>query len=428
MRQKSILILFIFLLSLTALGQKLEKKLSQLAKTYNFTYEALSVNTNFEEKYLIWFEQPVDHGSPEAGTFTQRVFLSHKDFDAPVVFVTEGYAAHYGAKKDYQNELSELFGTNQIVVEHRYFGSSVPEPLNWEYLTVAHAAADQHRVIEALREVYDGKWISTGISKGGQTTMYHRYFYPDDVEISVPYVAPLNFSTEEQRVYRFLETVGTAECREKILNFQTELLKQKKRFLKEFKKMAEQRKLTYSMGVEKAYELVVLEYSFAFWQWGKYTCDKIPEDLSDTKSIIRHLDAVAGIDWISNESISGLQPFFYQAMREIGFYGYDIEPFREWVSYDSNPTFEFTLPEGVSVEFEPELMQKVDFFIRHQGENMLFIYGEVDPWSAPAAQLTYQTNSVKVVKQGGSHTTRIKNLPEDQKEFVIQTLNSWLAE
>jgi hypothetical protein len=33
---------------------------------------------------------------------------------------------------------------------------------------------------------------------------------------------------------------------------------------------------------------------------------------------------------------------------------------------------------------------------------------------------------VKVVKPGGSHGTRIMNLPDDQKEEVLGTLEKWL--
>ena len=73
--------------------------------------------------------------------------------------------------------------------------------------------------------------------------------------------------------------------------------------------------------------------------------------ITNPDSIIKHLDQVSGLKWVSNEGIEEMQPFFYQAMREIGFYGYDIEPFKTWTMYQQNPTFEFTLPEGIAVEF-----------------------------------------------------------------------------
>lgn len=426
--KKSSLILLLLLFVLQGAGQQLEDKLKHLTKNYPITYEKLKADSLFSEKYLIKIVQPVDHQNPGGSKFEQRVFVSHIDFDSPVVFITEGYAAGYAARAAHVNELAVLLNANQVCVEHRYFGTSVPDSIYWEYLTVENAATDHHKVIGLLKNIYDNKWVSTGISKGGQTAMYHRYFYPDDVDISVPYVAPLNFSIEDKRVYTFLESVSSKECRQMIYHFQKELLQNKDVYLPVFEKLAKKKGLNYRMGMEKAFELTVLEYSFAFFQWGVWTCDSIPNTGLKNAEMIKHLDQVAGLRWISNEGISELQPFFYQAMREIGFYGYEIEPFEEWVSFTENPTFEFTLPEGVNVEYEPKLMQDVDQFIRHNAENMLFIYGEYDPWSATTVDLTLNTNSIKIVKPAGSHRTRINNLPADQKKLVINTLKTWLKD
>ena len=53
-----------------------------------------------------------------------------------------------------------------------------------------------------------------GISKGGQTTIFHRYFYPADVDISVPYVAPLNLEYVDPRLDKFLNRVLIRSGRE----------------------------------------------------------------------------------------------------------------------------------------------------------------------------------------------------------------------
>lgn len=428
MRKIYIIILIQIAISAVCYTQNLNVKLDSLSRLYNFTVEELKVDSLFEVKYLLQFEQSVDHHNPDSQKFNQRVFLSHLDFNQPVVFITEGYTASHAENPKFIYELAGLLNANQICVEHRYFGTSVPEPLNWDYLTVSNAAADLHRIVEVLKLLYKVKWINTGISKGGQTTMYHRFFYPEDVDISVPYVAPLNFSIEEQRIYTFLDSVGSKYCRERVFQFQKELMQNKEHYIDEFEKLAQEKKLTYRMGIEKAYDLTVFEYSFAFWQWGYFTCDQIPEDYTNKEKILKHLDDVAGMKWISNEGIEDLQPFFYQAIREMGFYGYDISPYKEWTSFTKNPTFEFSLPEGVSVKYDPHLMEEVDCFIRHEASNMIFIYGEYDPWSAPAVELTYHTNSIKVVKPKGSHRTRINNLPEAQKKQVINTLKEWLEQ
>ena len=113
-------------------------------------------------------------------------------------------------------------------------------------------------------------------------------------------------------------------------------------------------------------------------------------------------------------------------MHQFGMYGYDIAPFKEWVSFDTNPTFGFTFPKGMTVNYSPETHYKVDCFVRHKAQNMIFIVGGIDPWGAPSVDLPMETNSLKMVKQGGSHTTRILNLPKAQKEEVLSTIRAWM--
>lgn len=418
-------ILFSFIVSFTE-ANDINEILSDLSTKYDFNYTELKSDTFFIQKFVLNINQPIDHQHPENGHFKQRIFLSHYNIESPMVFITEGYGAYYASNPRYVNELSELLQANQLCVEHRFFGESVPEPLDWQYLTISNAAADHHRIVEILKEIYKGKWVSTGISKGGQTAMYHRYFYPEDVDATVAYVCPLNFSIEDKRVYKFLENVSDSTSRSKIFDYQYEMLKNKTLYFLEFKALAESKDLTYPMGMSKAYELTVLEYAFAFWQWGLISTDSIPTIPASASTMVHHLDNVSGIDWISNEGIERLQAFFYQALSEIGFYGYDISPFKDIVSFEKKPTFDFSAPDGLTVNYNPVPMQKIDQFIRHSATNMIFIYGENDPWSSTAVDLTYNNNLIKIIKPGGSHLTRLKNLPEKDFIYVMQTLNDWL--
>jgi hypothetical protein len=410
-----------------ATAQELKDQLKPLINNYNLTIEILDHGEFFNEKYLITLNQPLNHKIPAGPSFEQRFFISHKSLDLPVVVITEGYAANYGLNPNHVNEICQLIPSNQILIEHRFFGQSIPDSIDWSALTVHNAAADHHRIIEILKQIYQGKWISTGISKGGQTSIFHRSIYPEDVDITIPYVAPLNFSIEDKRVYRFLENVGDSICRSKIHSYQLEMLKNKDKYLVEFINLAKEKDLNFPMGWEKGYELTVFEYSFAFWQWGA-KCSSIPEGDNSSKEMIAHLNTIADISWVSEAGIKDMQAFFYQALVEIGFYGYDITPFQSFVSFSDNPTFTFTAPEGTYPVYNPITMETVDHFIRHDAENMIFIYGEFDPWSSTAVDLTYNSNLIKIIKPGGSHTTRIKNLPDSQKNLIVKTIKEWLNE
>jgi hypothetical protein len=424
----ALLILFSLIYDISIAGKydSLEQILDEMPV---LGYNRMGSDTTFSEKYEVFISQPLDHNDPEAGSFPQRFFICHKGYDRPVVFVTEGYGADYGIHSEYKSELGTLLGANEIVVEHRFFSLSKPDSIDWKYLTVANAAADHHRIIELMKEIYNKtKWITTGISKGGQTALFHRTFYPEDVDATLAYVAPLNFSDEDLRVYDFLENVGTAECRARIFEFQKMVLENRDESLKAFEKAAKGKGLTYSVGLEEAFELMVLEYSFAFWQWGTTPCEEgsIPGEKSRAKEWIEHIDEVAGLDWVSDQGIKRVQPFFYQAMTEIGMYGYDLEPFGDLIIALKDNKFSFTCPEGCNCSYNPETMEKVDYYVRHEAENIMLIYGEWDAWSATAVQWSGIPGVIKIVKPEGSHRTRIRNLPEEQRRHAVNTLREWM--
>ena len=424
-----LLLLFLFLTVVVNGQSKLEQQLEQLAKTYPITIQKMPVDSFFTEKYLIEFKEPLDHNHPNGKTFNQRIFLSVKGLDKPVVFVTEGYWANYAANPKYVNELCPILDANQIVLEHRFFPPSAPDSLNWRYLTVQQAAADDHAVAEMLKHIFHGKWLSTGISKGGQTCMIYRYYYPDDVTASVPYVAPLNFSITDRRINMFLDHDGTKQCRQAICNFQKELISHRDKYLPYFEKEAKAKGYTYNrIGWEKAFDLMVFEYRFAFWQWGTAKCDSIPMTPDQPMKMVRYWDKVADFSWVSDQGIKKFEPFFYEAMKQMGMYGYNIAPFKQWTVFKHNPNFNFTLPKGTKPGFNPSVMDSIDCFIRHKAHNMMFLVGGSDPWGSTSVNLTYQNNLVKFVKPHGSHRTRINNLPPEMKEKAIEILKKWMGE
>ena len=384
----------------------------------------LQGESQFERILEIMIEQPLDHRYPDGEKFLQRVYVSHRDANRPVVMVTAGYDANYY----YTSELAAALESNQILVEHRYFGRSTPDSLYWAYLNTWQAASDHHRIVTLFKEVYPGKWISTGISKGGQTVMYHSYYYPDDVDVRVPYVAPLNFNIEDERIYEFLDRVGSERERRKVFKFQKMALKHQDRYLPAFRKFSEEKGYTYELagGLEKAYEYCVLEYSFAFWQWAYVPASDIPGRGVDPEDLVAHMNRVAGFDYFSDQFIEEYRPFFYQALTEMGYYGYDLEEFSRFIRHVDNPIFTFTFPDQADLPFNGDLSMELEEYLSEDATNFVYIYGEYDTWSATAVTTTGSTNSRIFVKEGGSHRTRIYNMPPEQREEVIRTIEQFL--
>ncbi len=384
----------------------------------------LQNESTFERIIEVMIEQPIDHRHPEGESFKQRVYISHVDPGQPVVLITAGYDAKYY----YTSEITAELRCNQLMVEHRYFGLSTPDSLNWDYLDTWQAASDHHRIVTMFKELYPEQWISTGISKGGQTVMYHSFYFPEDVDVRIPYVAPLNFGIEDERIYTFLKQVGSSKERRKVKKFQKLALKNQEKYLDAFRTFSDKKAYTYNLvgGLEKAFEYCVLEYSFAYWQWAYVPSKKIPGRAAQAEEIIEHMNRVAGFDYFSDHSILEYRPFFYQALTEMGYYGYDLEAFGKYLQHVDNPVFTFTIPESVDLPFNDELSVELQEYISEEAENYIFIYGEYDTWSATAVTSIGDSKSKIFFKEGGSHRTRINNMPEEQQEQVYKTLESFL--
>ena len=423
------LLLALYLLPLTIAAQTaLQEKLKAIS---HITEIKPLESKEFAEKYVTYFTQPLDHNRPELGNFRQRVIVSHIGFDRPTVIVTEGYGAGYALSPRYREELSRMFNTNMIFVEYRYFLESTPEPRDWQYLTAESSADDLHAVFEAFKKIYPGKWISTGISKGGQTTMLYRTFYPDDVDISVPYVGPLCYGVEDGRHEPFLRQVGTAEERKAIEDFQLEVLKRKATLLPRFEKHCTEKGYEFFGSIEEIYDYSVLEYSFALWQWGT-PVNTIPANDADDDAIYKHFMAISEPSYFAKGS--GNESFFVQAARELGYYGYDIRPFKKYLSINSSKGYlkKLMLPEDAKhIKFDKTLSKKITKFLKKNDPKMVFIYGEIDPWSAAAPMwldTSKKKNMYMFVQPRGSHRARINTLPEEMTQEAISIIKGWLEE
>ena len=383
--------------------------------------------SEFSEKYVTYFIQPLDHRHPEKGSFRQRVIVSHVGFDRPTVIVTEGYGAAYALRSQYREELSKLLNANMIFVEYRYFLESTPEPKDWQYLTAENSADDLHAITTAFKNIYPGKWIATGISKGGQTTLLYRTFYPDDVDISVPYVAPLCYGVEDGRHEPFLHKVSTPENRKIIEDFQLEALKRKATLLPRFEKYCTEKNYSFRAPIEEIYDYSVLEYSFALWQWGT-PISSIPATTASDDEIFSHLLAISEPGYFTADSPNA--SFFVQAARELGYYGYDVQPFKQYLSIQSSEGYlhRLMLPEELKdMPFDKTLSKKITKFLKKQDPKMIFIYGQNDPWTAAGVTWLKNKKNIHVfIQPNGSHLARISTLPEKEKKEVMELIKQWL--
>ena len=389
-------------------------------------------------KRIVMFEQAVDPHDSQQGTFLQRIVLKHRGFDRPTVIVTEGYSNEYALHPRYTEELSDLLEANTLMVEHRFNGASSPvvqrkidmekaySSMLWEYLTVENSAYDYHNIRLTFGTVYPRKWFSTGISKGGQTALFYRVFFPDDVTANVSYVAPLNKALEDGRHEKFLRQVGSEEVRAKLVAYQQTTLRHRAEIVPMLDEFARSRNYSFRVPLDEVFDLMVLEYPFAFWQWGDDE-STIPGEDADAEALWESLREKCEPNYFSRNT--PYTPFNVQAMREIGYYGYDTKPFEGLLV---RPTYEGYMRRVMIqddldyIEFKGDLYERCQQFLRESDIPTMFIYGEVDPWSATRVVLPAKKKNMHVfVQPGGSHRARVGNMPDDMKKKILRILKKW---
>jgi hypothetical protein len=370
-------------------------------------------------KYVLSIKQPLDHWNPGKGSFYQTVILTHKGFTRPTVMETEGYEGRYNG-----NELEKMLDANNINIEHRYFGSSRPDSLQWQYLTFEQATADLHHINQLFRTIYKNKWISTGISRGGQTAIYYKSFYPDDVDLAVPYVAPIPNSLEDKRIYYFLDTIGSPECRKKIFDVQQFLLEHEKEAVGKLNWYAKGKGLTFTYfgSLEKAFEMYVLEYPFSFWQIGFTPCEKIPVNKNVDDYLDHLLTGVGGIEFMADKSINQWTAHSYMAKTQQGYYGYDLTRYKKYLHYVSgeNPSGAL-VPDSIPYKpYDSSFTLKIIRWLETKGNDILYIYGSIDTWTACMVIPSSEVNAKSFIIPGANHfVARVKNMPvEMQKAFA----------
>jgi len=379
-------------------------------------------DSGFRQAFEITFTQPLDHNRPNGPQFTQRIILSHRDVRRPVVLVTEGYRFY----SNHTRELSLLLQANEIRVEHRYFGHSRPDSLDWRYLTIEQAAADHHRIVQMFKKIYTGKWLNTGWSKGGQTALFHRYFYPHDVVATVAYDAPLNLQKEEKRIDRFFDKVGSSYCRQKIKQFQLAALRHKNELLPLFEKYAAQKHYSYSIGQTAALEYAILEYPFSFWQYHHIPCDSIPATGADAQRIFAHLKRVVALSSYCDRALNS--PAMYQFFTQLGYYGYvrnGLEPYLSGAYGYSNIIF---APQAARGHYDPRPMRRIERWLQSKARHIMLLYGARDPWSACAVNTGGNPGLVEAFLPQGNHFTFLNCFPAERKQMLLKILRHWLGE
>ena len=164
--------------------------------------------------YIIYYNQPMKHAVVGSPHFHMRALLTVDNTVDATNAVNHVYCSGYNLELGYlarpdstfahsidcSTEIAHRYKANFIQIEHRYFQYSAPDKC-WEQMDdcrAEEAAQDFHELFDAMKKVFKGKWVMSGVSKGGITTLLQHTFFPNDMDIFVPYSAPF-FDTDRDR-------------------------------------------------------------------------------------------------------------------------------------------------------------------------------------------------------------------------------------
>ena len=331
--------------------------------------------------FVLSYDQPVDHDAPDT-RFTQRMTLLHRDYAAPVVVHNSGYNVSTGGRR---SQVTQIVDGNQLSMEYRFFEPSRPDPADWSLLTIAQAAADQHRITQTLKaRIYrPNKFLTTGASKGGMTSLFHRRFYPDDVDGTVAYVAPLDYPADAvqsptNRYIAFVENIGTdPACRQKLKDFQNTALARRDAMKPRMRDAA-----TFEiLGEDRALEFAIEELPFIFWQYGSQDgCAEIPATTATDDAVFTFLDDTIDVASYGDAGLTAYLPYYHQSATQLG-YPISDESYLVGLLHPNADTAAAYVPSNIPLApyDDGAAMTDVQSWIATSSTRIMLIYGENDP-------------------------------------------------
>ena len=373
-------------------------------------------------RVIAWMLQPVDHDNPTGPSFRQYMAIFHVDETAPVDLTSSGY--ELGAK----GMVSELFRVNSISVEERFYDPTAP--VYWSYLSIRQSSADFHAIVETFKTIYKGKWIGSGASKGGCSAVYHRRFYPNDVDGTVAYVAPNLVEARDRRFPPFLAAVGGdnyAACRAKLREFQRTIL-------------AHRDEVTPLMpgsyqvlgGNDVVLEDAAVRMPFWFWQYRNpdhtlLGCPAIPTPDARPQAILDFLDQIVPLAYFTDTGSVQFEPYYYQTEYQTGAPLHAYDHLQDLLRH-GGPIRSYLSAKVPPPRWDGEAAADIQRWVNSDAATkMVFTYGEYDPWTAARFEVPASGERFAYTLLGANHGASVRDLPPAERTEAMSAIGRWIG-
>ena len=306
-------------------------------------------------------------------------------------------------------------------------------------------------------------WIATGTSRGGQMTNVYAYYYPEDMCVYVPYVAPWSEGGEDPRFYQFVYTeIGddvygpeeAAKLRGLLTAFQTDLLKNKEELLPVYETLAlQQFGCVFQEGtpVDQIYDVSVLEFAVQFWQYQQISFDTVREVLEMPETSPEEqqakmqaefgllLQVQTPLDWSVNFFA---WPYYVNAATTYGQYHYDFSYLRaalqeagledtlsvtEEIEDGLLWSLVFTEEQRAAFTYDDAFAKALAASVDTTTAKILMVFGATDPWYSLRMPVTDNPNVAVFVHPTDPHSAAISALPDEMRNEAISFMSSALG-
>lgn len=385
---------------------------------------------DYQSQYSMFISQPVNHDQPDGDTFNQRVCILFRGYDRPTIMVTEGYLwSRFGDGYDIGINLN----ANMVHVEHRNFGESYNQDKGkWEYETSAQASADLHAVYQALKPIFKGRWMSTGTSKNGETSMDYAYYYPNDMNLAAAFCSPFNVSLSDKAFGKYLfNEVSTEELREVMKkNIRWALTDGEKGLYQSVCKILKEEGAPEPSFTE--YVFNIFDTYFIVFQYTLPT--KHQETIeSMTKDEESYVKAICNV--IKENRNLDLYTYWVDCAKEQGLPNSGFDYFAdllEGTSFNADDVLASLLKEEDRWLLKHyDNSQRIDIrenFFVNSTVPLLFFYSHDDPWTGCQPD-KLGPNAKKIVNPIGIHSPQINDpayCPADVKQEVMDFITTYI--
>ena len=255
-----------------------------------------------------------------------------------------------------------------------------------------------------------------------------EWFWPDDVDVTLAYVAPISFAAPDYRYEPYLEGIGPADCKASLRAVQAEMLTNRRAALQtRASAEATQEGRSYTrITLPAAVESAVVSLEWAFWQYvGAGSCASIPPVTASDDTLFAFLQAVSEVGGSDDANLAEFEAYYYQAEVELGYPGTMDEHLTGLLAFPPE-AYDGAYPPGVTrPPYAPAAMDDVAAWVTSAGERIVFLYGEWDPWSGGMFDPGAGPEVLRVVAPGAPHGAGVGDLTAGDRAAVLAKVQQW---